>query len=706
MTIFFRLLLISICFYTPLSAQDSLQHWKDQKFSMFIHFGAYSHLGGVYNGREISIGLSEQIQAHAGIYSDTYEQITRQFNPVNWNADSIALLAQQAGMRSIVLTSKHHDGFAMFNSAYTDFDVVDGTAFGRDVVGEMAAACRKYKLRFGLYFSLIDWHYPHAYPISSHNSDPITAEHHQYNLNQISELLSNYGEISELWFDMGSMTLEQSREMRELVKKLQPNCMIGSRIGNDMGDFTVMSDNQEPDYIIGVPWQSPASFFHETWGYRSWQKTVPQEEKYREKLSSLIRVISRGGNYLLNIGPKGDGSVVPYEAEILKRIGNWLRKNGEAVYATRPDPFFEKFDWGNITSADNRLYLHLLNLKPERTIMLPELSGRVSKVRVLSTGENCRFKLSREGLRIDVPQSIPLTGEIEVLVVEFADGYRVPQANRLPMTKAGLSLNSDNAFKYYSNSGIDYNTRFQSTIKEAWTVVSDKRRKLEGELLYTEQEKGRKIELTVGPASREIVLDGDPVQPIDRQEIPVRLGKLYINGPFYSGIEGTHGTIHSIEADKPWPQENPRPWKLQHTLEDTLDAGMMTAWYLLQELTVSNKRQFLFEVTSGEALIVYVNGREKSRHLDPEKRTGNRHLILTELEEGKNQIVVKLFNNFNRQIPFKLNFSVPQVLYTKAIGQYSVSSGESLPVAWKLSDPRTPHEHINLPNLELRWVER
>lgn len=706
MTFFFRFLLVSMCFSTPLVAQDSLQQWKDQKFSMFIHFGAYSHLGGVYNGREISTGLSEQIQAHAGIYSDTYEQITRQFNPVNWNADSIARLAQQAGMRSVVLTSKHHDGFAMFNTAYTDFDIVDGTAFGRDVVGEMAEACRKYKLRFGLYFSLIDWHYPHAYPISSHNSDPITAEHHQYNLRQISELLQNYGDISELWFDMGSMTLEQSREMRDLVKRLQPNCMIGSRIGNDMGDFTVMSDNQEPDYIIGVPWQSPASFFHETWGYRSWQKTVPQDEKYREKLSSLIRVVSRGGNYLLNIGPMGDGSVVPYEAEILKRIGSWLRKNGEAVYATRPDPFFEKYDWGSITSTNNRLYLHLLNLKPERTLFLPGLSGRISKVRVLSSGEKCSFKLNREGLRIEVPLSIPLTGDIEVMVVEFADGYSVPESNRLQVTKAGLSLNTENAFHYYSNSGIDYNTRFQSTIKEAWTVVSDRRRKLDGHILYTDQEKGRNIELRVGSASRVITLDGDPVQPIAGQDIPVRLGQLYINGPFYSGIEGTHGNIRSIDADKPWPQENSRPWKVQHTLEGSLDAGMMTAWYLLQDLTVSQQRQFLFEVTGGEALIVYVNGKEKLRYLDPEKRTGNRHLVLTELVEGKNQIVVKLFNNFSKQIPFKLNYSIPQVVYRKEIGQYSLSNKETLPVSWKLSHPRAHHEHINLPNLELRWVEK
>src|SRR6478609_9649806 len=205
----FFLIIISVASLLPLSlfAQieaAALKEWKDQKFSMFIHFGLYSHLGGVWDGKPVTKGLSEQIQAHAGIYSDTYAAVAKEFNPVNWNADSIALLAKAAGMRSIVITSKHHDGFCMFRTATTRFNIVDATPFKRDVIGELSEACRKHGLKFGLYFSLIDWHNPQASPISSHNSDFITPEHHQYNKNQVAELLSNYGTISELWFDMGS----------------------------------------------------------------------------------------------------------------------------------------------------------------------------------------------------------------------------------------------------------------------------------------------------------------------------------------------------------------------------------------------------------------------------------------------------------------------------------------------------------------------
>ncbi|WP_341833863.1 alpha-L-fucosidase [Chitinophaga pollutisoli] len=239
----------------------ALQQWRDRKYSMFIHFGVYSKLGGVWENKKISRGLSEQIRAHAaGLYNDAYEEVAQGFNPDKWNPDSIATLAKRAGMGSVVITSKHHDGFALWDCAYTTFNIMDATPYKRDILKELSEACRRQGIAFGLYFSLIDWHFPPAMPISGSNSDSIPPAHHTYNLQQITELLTKYGPVSELWFDMGQMTRQQSEEMRALVHKLQPNCMIGSRIGNNQGDFTVMGDNQEPDYIIGVPWQSPASF--------------------------------------------------------------------------------------------------------------------------------------------------------------------------------------------------------------------------------------------------------------------------------------------------------------------------------------------------------------------------------------------------------------------------------------------------------------
>lgn len=230
----FKLVNIFLSFSLLSSAQlKPSQRWIDQKFSMFIHFGLYSVYGGVYEGKPVERGYSEQIQSFAGIFSDWYANTAKEFNPTRWNPDSIVSLAKQAGMKSIVFTSKHHDGFCMYHSRYTDFNVVDATPYGRDLMKELADACHRGGIDFGVYYSLIDWHFPQAYPISSHNVDPLTEEHYQFNKKQVEEIMTNYGDISEIWFDMGSLTPVQSKGLYELVNKLQPQCMISGRLGND-----------------------------------------------------------------------------------------------------------------------------------------------------------------------------------------------------------------------------------------------------------------------------------------------------------------------------------------------------------------------------------------------------------------------------------------------------------------------------------------
>ena len=313
---------------------DAYQRWYGGKYSMFIHFGLYSELGGVWEGKPVTAGYSEQIQSFAGIFSDWYGETALRFNPTRFNADEIVALAKEAGMRSIVITTKHHDGFCMFRTATTDYNSWEATPVPRDFVKELADACRRGGLRLGLYYSNIDWHFPQAYPISSHNCDFVTPEHFELSKAQIRELLTNYGPISELWFDMGSHTPEQSREMYNLVHELQPDCMVSGRLGNDAYDFSVMADNKYPESALQVAWQTAASMFDETWSYRSWQERGSAVDKAEEKLRSLLGVVSHGGNFLLNIGPKGDGSVVPFEREVLQRIGKWMGKYGEAIYET------------------------------------------------------------------------------------------------------------------------------------------------------------------------------------------------------------------------------------------------------------------------------------------------------------------------------------------------------------------------------------
>ena len=203
-------------------------------------------------------------------------------------------------------------------------------------------------------------------------------------MKQVEEIMTQYGPVSEIWFDMGSLTGEQSKELYNLVTRLQPQCMISGRLGNDRGDFSVMGDNQIPDYKIGTPWQTAASFFKETWSYRSWQERGSLDAKVDEKLLGMINVISRGGNYLLNIGPRGDGSVVEFERDALLKMGGWVNRYAEAIYSTTANPFDHAPAWGDITRKGNTLYLFVEHMPANRTIELNGVLGNASRAILLA----------------------------------------------------------------------------------------------------------------------------------------------------------------------------------------------------------------------------------------------------------------------------------------------------------------------------------
>ncbi|WP_424684149.1 alpha-L-fucosidase [Frateuria sp. YIM B11624] len=361
----------------------AIQAWQDRKFGLFIHFGLYSLPAGVWDGRRIARGYSEQIQSFAPVPIDDYEALAKRFDPKKFDPDAIVALARAAGMRFIVLTAKHHDGFAMFHTAQNRYDVVDATPYGRDVVKLLADACARAHMPFGVYYSTIDWHWMHG-QYRENNDNPITPAQADFNLAQIRELMSHYGPISEVWFDMGRPTPAQSARFARAVHALQPQAMVSGRVWNHQGDFSVMGDNREPDVGMEEPWQAPASMFPDTWGYRSWQVRNDLSGKIRENIARLVRVVSAGGNYLLNIGPEGDGSVVPYEADVLRGIGAWLKPRGEAVYGTRASPF-ATLDFGHATLGAHTLYLFVDKPPADGVLRLPGVvDTRFGRGRVLA----------------------------------------------------------------------------------------------------------------------------------------------------------------------------------------------------------------------------------------------------------------------------------------------------------------------------------
>ena len=625
---------------------DRTGSWHEDKYSMFIHFGLYSYYGGVWDGKPVTRGYSEQIQSHAGIYSDWYASAAADFDPRLFDAEEIASLAKKAGMRSIIFTSKHHDGFCMFDTQTTGYDSVEMTPSGRDYVKELSQACSAAGLNFGLYFSLIDWNYPHAYPISSHNADFITPQHHQLNMKQIEELVTGYGNISELWFDMGSLTPDQSRDLYELVKKHQPQCMVSGRLGNDIYDFAVMPDNFYPDGTLQAPWQSAASMFDETWSWRSWQERGESKDKAAEKLNSLIHVVSHGGNYLLNIGPDSDGAVIPFEREVLLAIGKWLEANGEAVYGTEPSPFRHDFPWGAVTRKGNRMYLILNGQYPDDGSIIFSLPGNRLK-KVLSSGVKGRTVRGQTFMSVSEDMfGDPL--DIKVVTLEFEKVIE-PVSSSSVLTSDGYMTGSD-AVKDYSYSCFDYYSNYKSTVGYSWTFDASQSDMLS--MYFTLGEQGRKVSLEVDGSRSEVVLEGE------ESSVPMA---EYTMGParFMRMRSGTFigPSQWEIYTDEGMAQ-------MRELASDVVEFPVYGSsnYLLVRNMKVSKPGFVMLQLCAGNGVELVVDGEPFMKHLSPYGTSRRIENVILPLEAGNHQIALRAYNRLASSLEMSLMPSDAPVL--------------------------------------------
>ena len=667
------LLLLTSCLIISQAviASNSQNSWHDNKYSMFIHFGLYSVYGGVYEGKPVTRGYSEQIQSFAGIFSDWYADTALKFNPTLFDADKIVALAKEAGMRSIVLTTKHHDGFCLLKTATTSYNAYDSTPCKRDFVKELADACQRGGINFGMYYSIIDWNYPHAYPISSHNADFITPQHHEFSKQQITELLTNYGNVSELWFDMGSNTPQQSRELYELVHKLQPNCMVSGRVGNGWYDFAVMADNTYPEAALQAPWQSAASMFDETWSYRSWQERGDVTTKVMEKLRSLINVVSHGGNFLLNIGPRGDGSIVEFESDVLKRIGTWLKKNGNAIYATKASPFREQFGWGTATRKDNKLHLILSGNYPENGIIelnLPKYKLLKSEGNLMSAsmkGNKLVVNLSKESYDNKDIQVVTLTFDREVL----------PQAGTHTTRIANYSYD---CFDYYSN--------YRSSVSYEWVFPKNTKKVA---LTYTPEELGKEITLN----SQQVKLEGGKAITL-KIDPKTQWGKRYICGPEFNVFD----RASSIEANpNKTPLRKGGEWREINDEKITLPVNLIEDYYLMQTIESPKAQDILLDVAAGNAIELFVNGVSVMKHNNPYRCKYREEKVLVHLEKGSNQIILRAYNRFEKETTLLLRPSDEQVIYK----QHVILNTPADRVKVRRTDLATQHTDTELHNLQV-----
>ena len=437
----------------------TIQQWQSRKFGLFIHFGLYSELGGIWKGEKID-GYNEQIRLHAHIPKDEYAAVAKQFNPSKWDPEAIVKLAQDAGMKFIVITSKHHDGFGMFHTRESKFNIVDATPYGKDIVKSLADACARHGMKFGVYYSTIDWQDPRANGISkppaNENDNEIPKAHEDYNVAQLKELTTRYGPLSEVWFDMGRPTPEQSKRFAATVHAAQSECMVSGRVFNSQGDFTVMGDNELPTSVIDEPWQTPGSIYDETWGYRSWQERKDLAGKTSEHLLKLVKVVSRGGNYILNIGPRGDGTVVEFEAEVLRGVGKWVKANSEAIYGTGAQPFRE-LDFGYATTKPGKLYLMVTKWPEDGQLKLPGMKNRLTRAYALADAAKTPLSVDNSGgtmiVRVESKTAAP---PVTVIVAEYAGPLNVVPPSVQAEASGVVVLDARDATKEFNYNNRGY----------------------------------------------------------------------------------------------------------------------------------------------------------------------------------------------------------------------------------------------------------
>ena len=463
---------------------DPKKLFTDGNYAMFIHWGIYSNLACEWKGKTY-YGISEHILVREKIPPDEYMKEAGNFNPVKFDAKEIVQLAKDAGMKYIIITSKHHDGFAMFYSKVNKFNIVDATPFARDPMKELSLACKEAGLGFGFYYSHFqDWTTPGGGngPKTDATGKEITFDEYfkAKCFPQVNEITTEYGPIQLIWFDTpGNIDKKYAQQLVDLVHKNQPKALVSGRVGYDLGDYQTFGDMEVPKENIPGLWES-VDVTNDSWGYSSFDQNW---KSTKEILTNLVSTVARGGTYMMNIGPKGDGSIPQQAATALRTAGDWIKRYPQVVYGVDASPWKHILPWGDVTVRDNKLYLSIYQWPSNGHLFLPGLETEIASANLLQ-GKDAKpvnYRKVNDWLDITVPCQAPekLISVIEITLkdkpkVSTAFGIDPSVATTIPANFAKVELcekkQKDWMEKYGEWKHVMQISKWKNNAKATWEV--------------------------------------------------------------------------------------------------------------------------------------------------------------------------------------------------------------------------------------------
>jgi alpha-L-fucosidase len=429
-----------------------MKWWRDAKFGMFIHWGVYAVPAGTYRDQQVR-GIGEWIMRNAEIPVAEYRAFAREFNPVKYDPELWAELAAQAGMKYMVITSKHHDGFALFPSEVTDWDVADATPYGKDLIGPLADAARRHKLKFGVYYSQAqDWTHPGGAKARLKEGEGWDDTHlgsfddylTRIALPQTRELLTRF-RLDILWWDTPTwMNPERALPLHNLIA-LRPGLITNNRLGGGYrGDTETPEQHIPATGFADRDWETCMTM-NDTWGFKSYDQNWKSTATL---IRNLVDIVSKGGNYLLNVGPTAEGEIPQESVERLREIGAWMKTNGEAIYGTSASPF-RRLPWGRCTkkvgSGGSTLYLHVFDWPADGQLEVPGLRNAVVTTRLLGSSDRIRATADRNGNTIlSLPANAP-NPVASVIRLEVRGALNIEQRLPKPAGDGSITLAAETA---------------------------------------------------------------------------------------------------------------------------------------------------------------------------------------------------------------------------------------------------------------------